>query len=366
MLASSALPWQAARRPAAPKPFKTTLTVEQMTGKQAVVQTTMGSFVIDLRPDLAPNHVGYFMKMAGDGAYANTLFHRVVKNGIIQGGDPLTKDASKAAQFGTGGLGMIQAERSGEPFTRGAVGAALRPGDPDSGGSQFFVCVTDQPALAGQFTLFGRVSDGMDVVEKISQAPAGENGAPLDRVVISGVTVRDIPPPEPVPFAAETSEQLGKHTAVLETTMGSITVAFDAQKAPEHVRNFLQLAEAGVFDGTTFHRVVRGFVVQAGALNYRATTLTDKQQKRVHNLQPEFNDTKHVKGIVSMARGDDPASATTSFFIVTAPAPSLDGKYTVFGRVIDGLDVLDKIETAPVTGESPTTRIDLIKVRIVG
>jgi len=246
------------------------------------------------------------------------------------------------------------------------VGAALRPGDPDSGGSQFFVCVTDQPALAGQFTLFGRVSDGMDVVEKISQAPAGENGAPLDRVVISGVTVRDIPPPEPVPFAADTSEQLGKHTAVLETTMGSITVAFDAQKAPEHVRNFLQLAEAGVFDGTTFHRVVRGFVVQAGALNYRATTLTDTQQKRVHNLQPEFNDTKHVKGIVSMARGDDPASATTSFFIVTAPAPSLDGKYTVFGRVIDGLDVLDKIETAPVTGESPTTRIDLIKVRIVG
>lgn len=368
-LIASALPWQAARRPAAaaaPKPFKTTLTVEQMTGKQAVVQTTMGSFVIDLRPDLAPNHVGYFMKMAGEGAYANTLFHRVIKNGIIQGGDPLTKDASKSAQYGTGGLGVLQAERSAEPFTRGAVGAALRPGDPDSAGAQFFVCVTDQAALAGQFTVFGRVSDGMDVVEKISQAPAGEKGAPLERVVISGVTIRDIPPPEPVPFAAETPEQLGRHTAVLETTMGNITVAFDAQKAPEHVRNFLQLAEAGVFDGTSFHRVVRGFVVQAGALNYRAAPLSDKQQKRVHNLQPEFSDTKHVKGIVSMAHGDDPASASTSFFIVTAPAPSLDGKYTVFGRVIDGLDVLDKIETAPVTGESPTTRIDLVKVRIVG
>ena len=368
-LIASALPWQAPRRPAAaaaPKPFKTTLTVEQMSGKQAVVQTTLGSFVIDLRPDLAPNHVGYFMKMAGEGAYANTLFHRVIRNGIIQGGDPLTKDASKSAQYGTGGLGVLQAERTAEPFTRGAVGAALRPGDPDSAGAQFFVCVTDQAALAGQFTVFGRVSDGMDVVEKISQAPAGEKGAPLERIVISGVTIRDIPPPEPVPFAAETAEQLGRHTAVLETTMGNITVAFDAQKAPEHVRNFLQLAEAGVFDGTSFHRVVRGFVVQAGALNYRAAPLSDKQQKRVHNLQPEFNDTKHVKGIVSMAHGDDPASASTSFFIVTAPAPSLDGKYTVFGRVIDGLDVLDKIETAPVTGESPTTRIDLVKVRIVG
>ena len=132
------------------------------------------------------------------------------------------------------------------------------------------------------------------------------------------------------------------------------------------MRNFLQLAQAGVLDGTAFHRVVRGFVVQTGALEHRAAPLTEKQQKLVHNLQPEFNGTKHVKGIVSMARGDDPASATTSFFIVTADAPSLDGKYTVFGRVIDGLDVLDKIESTPVSGESPTTRIDLIKVRIAG
>jgi peptidyl-prolyl cis-trans isomerase B (cyclophilin B) len=82
-------------------------------------------------------------------------------------------------------------------------------------------------------------------------------------------------------------------------------------------------------------------------------------------LKPEFNDINHVKGIVSMARGDDPASATTSFFIVTGGAPSLDGKYTVFGRVIDGLDVVEKIDAAPVTGESPVTRIDLIRVRII-
>ena len=155
-------------------------------------------------------------------------------------------------------------------------------------------------------------------------------------------------------------------TVVLETTLGNITIGFDAQKAPEHVRNFLRLAQAGVFDGTPFHRVVRGFVVQAGSIAHRAAPLSEKQQKFVHNLQPEFNDTKHVKGIVSMARGDDPASANTSFFIVTADAPSLDGKYTVFGRVIGGLDVLDKIESTPVSGESPTTRIDLVKVRVVG
>ena len=365
-----ALPLQGSK--AAPKPqakagpYKTTLTAAQMTGKQAVVETTAGTFVMDLRPDLAPNHVGYFMKLAGEGAYAKTLFHRVVKNGIIQGGDPLSKDPVKQAQYGSGGLGVLQAEHSAEPFTRGAVGAALRPGQPDSGGAQFFVCVTDQPALAGQFTVFARVSEGMDVVEKISQSAANEKGAPIEKVTIRSVTIRDTPPPEPVPFANETPEQLGRHTAVLETTLGNITIAFDAQKAPEHVRNFLQLAQAGAYEGTSFHRVVRRFVVQAGAMNYRSAPLTEKQLQRVRRLQPEFHDTKHVKGIVSMARGDDPASATTSFFIVTADAPTLDGKYTVFGRVIDGLDVLDKIESTPVSGESPTTRIDLLKVRIVG
>ena len=337
-----------------------------MLGKQAVVETSAGTFVIDLRPDLAPNHVGYFMKLAGEGAYANTLVHRVIRNGIVQGGDPLSKNPARTAQYGSGGLGVLKAEHSAEPFTRGAVGAALRPNQPDSGGAQFFVCVTDQPALAGQFTLFGRVSDGMDVVQQISQLPADAKGAPLERVVIRSVAIRDTPPPEPVPFASDTPEQLERRTAVLETSMGNITIGFDAHKAPEHVRNFLQLAQAGVYDGTPFHRVVPRFVVQTGALNDRRAPLTDKQQKLVHNLQPEFNDTKHVNGIVSMARGDDPASATTSFFIVTGDAPSLDGKYTVFGRVIDGLDVLEKIAAAPVTGETPTTRIDLLKVRIVG
>jgi peptidyl-prolyl cis-trans isomerase B (cyclophilin B) len=350
----------------APKPsvpFKTPLTIAEMTNKQAVVNTSAGTFVIDLRPDLAPNHVGYFMKLARSGAYTGTTFHRVIRLGIIQGGDPLTRDRAKVKLYGTGGLGVLEAELSSEPHIRGVVSAVLQPGKPDSGGAQFFVCVTDQPALNGNYTIFGKVSDGMDVVQRISEIPVADNGLATERVEILSIDIRDTPPPEPEPFSTEPLSALAGYRAILDTTAGPITIEFFPDKAPEHVRAFLRLASAGVYDGTSFHRVVKGFVVQTGALNTRGP-LSEKQQKLVRNLQPEFNDTRHVKGIASMARGDDPASAMTSFFIVTGDASSLDGKYTAFGRVVDGLAAVEAIDQAAVNGESPVTRIELKQVRI--
>ena len=343
--------------------FTTPLKPADMIHKQAVVVTTAGEFIIDLRADLAPNHVGYFIKLAREGAYNGTTFHRIVKHGIIQGGDPLTKNPSKTKAYGTGGLGKLKAEFNGEPATRGAVAAVLVPGRADSAGSQFFVCVTDQPALAGKYTIFGRVSEGLDVVTRISEVPTSPEGLALERVEITSVTIRDTPPPTPEPFSSETIEELAQYRAVLETSAGPITIAFDPQRAPQHVRNFLRLAQAGVFDGMAFHRVVKGFAVQTGSLDSRGP-LSEKQQKLVRMLQPEFNETKHVTGIVSLARGDDPASASTSFFVVTADAPSLDGKYTAFGRVVDGLATVEAIEAAPVQGETPVTRIDVKAVRV--
>ena len=352
-----------AQTPRTAAPFTTPLTLAEMTAKQAVVETSAGTFVIDLRPDLAPNHVGYFIKLARSGAYDGTIFHRVVRLGIIQGGDPLSKDPAKAKVYGTGGLGVLKAEISREHHTRGAVSAVLQPGKPDSAGAQFFVCVTDQPALDANYTIFGKVSEGIDVVQKISEAPADASGVPATRVEIRSIAIRDTPPPEPEPFAGDSPADLANYKATLDTSLGPITIEFFADKAPEHVRNFLRLAAGGVFDGTTFHRVVRGFVVQTGSVTTRAA-LSQKQSRLVRPLQPEFNDTRHVKGIVSMARGDDPASATTSFFIVTGDAPSLDGKYTAFGRVIDGLTVVEAIEQVPVNGETPVNRIELTAVRV--
>jgi cyclophilin family peptidyl-prolyl cis-trans isomerase len=345
-------------------PFKTTLTLAEMTGKQAVVVTSAGEFVIGLRPDLAPNHVGYFIKLAKEGAFSGTIFHRVIRLAIIQGGDPLSKDPAKAKLYGTGGLGVLAPEFSSERATRGAVAAVLQPNRPDSGGAQFFVCVTDQPSLDGKYTVFGRVAEGMDVVQKISEVTASPEGVPSERIVIESVTIRDTPPPEPDPFSTETVADLAHIRAVLDTSAGPVTIEFFPDLAPEHVRNFLRLAQSGVYDGTAFHRVVRGFVVQGGALNTRGP-LTEKQQKYVRTLQPEFNATKHVKGIISMARGDDPASAMTSFFIVTGDASSLDNKYTVFGRVVDGMAAVEAMDQAAVNGESPVTRLELKGIRIL-
>ena len=346
------------------EPFVTPLTLDEMRGKQAVFETDHGTIAIDLRPDLAPNHVGLVMRLAGEGRFDGTTFHRMVRHGIVQGGDPLTADPARAAEYGRGGLGLVDAEFSAARHVRGAVSAVLAPGQPGSGGSQFFICVVDQPGLDGRHTIWGRVADGMDVVTRISETPVDAEGRAAERVVVRRVTIRDRPPPEIPPFTTETDAELAAFRAVLDTTHGRIAVDMYPDRAPNHVRNFLRLVEAGVYDGIAFHRVVPGFVIQSGHLPTRREPLTDRQQRFVRNLQPEFNDTPHVRGIVSMARLDDPASASTSFFIVTGPAPALDGVYTVFGVVVAGLDVVARIEAAPTEGETPVDRVEIIDAEV--
>ena len=340
-----------------PAPFATPYSLAEMTGKQAVVETSKGTFVFELLPKAAPNHVGFFMKQARDGAFAGTTFHRVIKYGIIQGGDPISKDPAKAAQYGTGGMNLIKRELSQETHSLGTVSAVLAPGMPDSGGWQFFVCASPQVALDGQYSIFGRVVDGLEVVQAISTIDADANGMAKERVVITSVTIRDTPPPVKPPFVDATVEEMAKARAVLDTTAGEIEVEFFADKAPETVRNFLQLAVAGVFDATLFHRVVPNFVIQTGSPMHRQTPLTAKQSALIHNLAPEFTNTPNMPGILSMARGEDPGSATTSFFICTGECRGLDNQYAVFGRVVRGMDVVMAIAAVPVDGETPRTAI---------
>ena len=345
----------------APARFQSPYSLDDMRGKQAVVATSMGTFVVQLLPEAAPTHVAFFMKEANDGALVGTAFHRVMPNAIIQGGDPLSRDPSKTALYGSGGLNQLTAEPNAEKNTAGAVSTIVLPGEPDSGGSQFFVCVSDQPGLDGQFTVFGRVVDGLEVVQRISAVAADADGRPLTRVEITAVTIRTAPVE---PFVHDTPADLNRAHVILETTMGSMELEMMADKAPETVRNFLRLSAAGVYDQTLVHRVSPNFVIQTGAISFRQAPLTMSQQRLVHNLQPEFNDTSMVPGIVSMARGDDPASASTSFFICSGACHSLDGKYTAFARVVGGMDVLNAIAGVPVSGETPLTPIVVTRVRI--
>jgi cyclophilin family peptidyl-prolyl cis-trans isomerase len=332
--------------------------------KQAVLDTSAGTVVMDLLADKAPNHVALFIKTAESGGYDGTTFFRMIKYGIVQGGDPVTKDAGARGKYGTGGLNLLKPEMNDEKQTRGAVSATQIPGKADSAGTQFFIAVTDQPGLDGKYTIFARVVEGMLAVQKISEAAVDDKGLAVDRIVVTKVTIRDKPPETPEPFSTESIEELARYRAVLETSLGEITLSFTPDKAPSHVRNFLRLAQAGLYDGMSFHRVVKGFVVQSGHLPTRGP-LNEVQQKYVRQMTAEFNDQVHDKGTVSMARLADPDSASTSFFIVTARAQALDGKYSAFGKVESGLEVVEKIEASPVNGEEPVQRVELRKVTVI-
>src|ERR671915_489501 len=112
--------------------FKSPYSLEEMRNKQAVVQTSAGTFVIQLLPEAAPNHVALFMKLARDGEYTGTIFHRVIRHAVIQGGDPLSRDPARSADYGQGGLHLIAAERNDEKHTAGAVSSVIIQGRPDS------------------------------------------------------------------------------------------------------------------------------------------------------------------------------------------------------------------------------------------
>ena len=137
----------------------------------AVIKTTEGDMVIGFWPDVAPNTVENFKKLAKAGFYDGTLFHRIIKGFMIQGGDPLTKDPDKAAQWGTGGSGTnIKAEFSDKHHERGVISMA-RSADPDSASSQFFICLGDVGSLDHHYTAFGKLIKGDDVLGKIGDTP---------------------------------------------------------------------------------------------------------------------------------------------------------------------------------------------------
>jgi len=153
---------------------------------------------------------------------------------------------------------------------------------------------------------------------------------------------------------------------IIKTDFGSIKFSLLPDIAPETVRNFSELAKSGFYNGTLFHRVIPGFMIQGGDPN---TKNSDKstwgQGGPGYNLKAEFSSRSHLRGIVSMARANDPDSAGSQFFIVTSDSTFLDRQYTVFGEVIDGIEVADKIVNLPRDGnDCPEQEVKMLEVTI--
>ncbi len=155
--------------------------IRKMSETKAVIETKFGNIELRFFPDVAPNHVNNFIELAKKGFYDGTTFHRVIPGFMIQGGDPNSKDHNKA-RHGMGGPGYtVKAEFSSKPHKRGTLSMA-RAADPDSAGSQFFICVADAPFLDRQYTVFGEVVSGMDVADKIVNQPRDPRDNPDERI----------------------------------------------------------------------------------------------------------------------------------------------------------------------------------------
>jgi peptidyl-prolyl cis-trans isomerase B (cyclophilin B) len=160
----------------------------------AVIKTSEGEMVVQFWTDAAPNTIENFKKLAREGFYDGTIFHRIVKGFMIQGGDPNSKDPAKENSYGEGGPSYkIKAEFNDHSHQRGVISMA-RSSDPDSAGSQFFICLAPVPRLDHQYTTFGKLIKGADVLEKIGGTPvtrnsSGENSKPTKRVVIESIKI---------------------------------------------------------------------------------------------------------------------------------------------------------------------------------
>jgi peptidyl-prolyl cis-trans isomerase B (cyclophilin B) len=159
------------------------------------------------------------------------------------------------------------------------------------------------------------------------------------------------------PWDGASIEKMTGQCVTLDTELGAIVFEMVPGKAPETVRSYLNLAATGALDTTTFSRVVKGFVIQGGNLSTSERWSAELAERMSRHLPDEPSDVNHVRGIVSMARGDEPGSATTHFFILVGDGPHLDGKFAAFGRVISGIEVADAINRAPSENEKPVVPV---------
>lgn len=192
----------------------------------------------------------------------------------------------------------------------------------------------------------------------ISNGQGTPNG-PIEGPKKANARTVETPTPAPEPFDGASVDKMGGQCVTLETELGPIEIAMMPEVAPESVRNFLNLAATGALDTTTFSRTVKDFVIQGGNLATSEKWSWELSKRMTRKLPDEPGIIKHVRGIVSMARTDEPNSATTHFFILVGSGSNLDGKFSAFGTVTKGIELADQINQASADGEKPAKPVKI-------
>lgn len=331
-----------------------------------------GTITAALYGKTAPISVNNFVKLANSGYYNGLTFHRIISGFMMQGGAGPEKETI-TGEFSSNNITNNLKHEKG-------VLSMARTSDPNTASTQFFIMHEAAPHLDGDYAAFGKVIEGMEVVDLVCRTAivSDSNGTVKEvfQPTIASITILSpsqyeaeygkiqdteltgkpagTTPQATEPAATEPAEILGEGDgATLETAVathyvtieianyGTIKAELYGNTAPISVENFVTLAESGFYNGTKFHRIIAGFMMQGGAGN--------ADSPNVATIKGEFasngitNNLKHEKGVLSMARTSVKDSATSQFFIMHEAAPHLDGDYAAFGKVIEGLDVVDLV-----------------------
>ena len=344
----------------------------------ATFKTTKGDFTAELYSQEAPIASNNFVVLSEMGYYDDMP--------LFPAGPPMALLTGDAAGDGNGSPGYDFAAEIGLPNPAGTVGYLRLPDqvNPDrlSNGSQLYITLEAVPEIDDVYAAFGLIVDGLDVAQAITVTDV------INQVVISEVAERSAPtppPPTPTPTPfAPTSDAAGDrplaaldpaerngmfnvppemtlepgvdYTARIVTDQGDIVVDLFEDKAPVTVNNFVTLANLGYYDNTTFHRVIEGFMAQAGDPTGTGTGGSSKP-----DLKAEFSKVPFERGTIGAARTQNPNSANSQFFICFAAAPHLNGQYTVWGRVVDGMELIDGL----AKGEPPRNPDRMVKVSVL-
>jgi peptidyl-prolyl cis-trans isomerase A (cyclophilin A) len=359
------------------------LVFDPVSERFVLVSTDQGDMVFELAYERAPMTVRNFLTYVDERFYEGTVFHRVLRDSVIQGGGMLPDMSEKK-----GNEPILNESGNGLLHKRGAIAMARRR-MPDSATSQFFISVADNPNFdllkAGRgYAVFGKVVAGMAVVDAIRVLEVRENGAsvpemsrPLHPPVIR--SVKRLSPEQAKPFIlaeanaatnppAQPAVEPPLIYALLSTGKGDVLLELNRSLAPTTVDNFISYVKQRYYDGTVFHRVLPGFIIQGGG--YADHDVMKRSGRPIPNEWT--NGLKNIRGAIAMARvGGRPDSATSQFFINLKNNPNFDqandgAAYAVFGRVVTGMDVVDALGRVPVEageGGEMSKPVEVIKIK---